>query len=207
MILGVIEVTHLKNELSIATRIVITVFSPLWLIIVFIYGGFEGLKKKLRQTSEDESEKLINDAKMIEVCTEASLQPILQLYLFLLSLLCSRLCSEDLYNTCINLWTIIQVLSFLSSVLSVPRTFTQTYALNQNGMMSNESKAAYFLFSLSGVISRILSFQLLAFVSKKFWLIYAFIGAHTAIVLIINLTFARLVKSESKIKEQVPLQW
>ena len=131
---------------------------------------------------------------MIEVCTEASLQPILQLYLFLLSLLCSN----DLYSTCINLWTIVQILSFLSSVLSVPRTFTQRYALNQNGMMSLESKAAYFLFSLSGVVSRILSFQLIAFLSRKFWLIYAFVGAHVVLISIINLTFVKLGKSTKK---------
>ena len=195
-----------ESVFSFATKILIIVFSPLWLIIVFIYGCFEGLKKELRQKSEDDSEKLINDAKMIEVCTEASLQPILQLYLFFLSLLCST----DLYSTCINLWTIIQILSFLSSVLSVPRTFTQRYALNQNGMMLLESKAAYFLFSLSGVISRILSFQLLAFLSRQFWLIYAFVGAHVVLILIINLTFVKLGKSstkqESKIKEDLHSQ-
>ena len=190
-----------ERELSIPIKIIIVVFSPLWLIIVFIYGSSEGLKKKLRQKSDDESEKLINEAKMIEVVTEASLQPILQLYLFLLSLLCST----DLYNTCINLWTIVQILSFLSSVLSVPRNFTQTYAHNQNGMMTLESKAAYFIFSLSGVISRILSFQLLAFVSQKFWLIYAFVGAHVAVILIINLTFTKLRKC--KAKEAVHSQW
>ena len=75
-----------ESVFSFATKILIIVFSPLWLIIVFIYGCFEGLKKELKQKSEDDSEKLINDAKMIEVCTEASLQPILQLYLFLLLL-------------------------------------------------------------------------------------------------------------------------
>merc|ERR1719418_83668 len=78
-------------------------------------------------------------------------------------------------------------------------------------MMSLESKAAYFLFSLSGVISRILSFQLLAFLSRKFWLIYALVGAHVVFILIINLTFVKLGKSstkqESKEKEDLHPQW
>ena len=113
-------------------------FSPLWLLLTSVYGAFEEmenklnlkLKKQVFQKAEEETEddtaeddtkndtdddafKWINESKMIEVCTEASLQPILQLYLFMVSILSTK----DLYSSCISLWTVVQVLSFASSLL------------------------------------------------------------------------------------------
>ena len=155
------------SDFHILLKIIIVILSPFWLILVCMIGAYEELNKRLGQTTtEGDAEKTILNAKMIEVSTEASLQPILQLYLFLLTLSCQSDVS-DVYNTCITVWTIIQVLSFLSSMLSIPRTFTNVYVNNQNEMMSSEATISYFSFLLMGVISRILIFELLAFLSGK----------------------------------------
>ena len=157
--------TKRGSHFHILLKIFIVILSPFWLILVCMIGAYEELKKRLGQTiTEGDAEKTILSAKMIEVSTEASFQPILQLYLFLLTLSCHSDVS-DVYDTCITVWTIIQVLSFLSSMLSIPRTFTNVYVNNQNEMMSSEATISYFSFLLMGVISRILVFELLAFLS------------------------------------------
>ena len=170
-VINLVEATsYLKkreSHINILLKTIIVILSPFWLILVCMIGAYEELNKRLGQTTtEGDAEKTILNAKMIEVSTEASLQPILQLYLFLLTLSCQSDVS-DVYNTCITVWTIIQVLSFLSSMLSIPRTFTNVYVNNQNEMMSSEATISYFSFLLMGVISRILIFELLAFLSGK----------------------------------------
>ena len=194
-------------------KFVISLLSPFWLLLVSFFGAFEetdrklnlNLKKKMMKKTDEETEEtdkqdddakeMINEGKMIEVCIEASLQPILQLYLFFLSILSSK----DLYNNCVSLWTIVQVLSFVSSVLSIPRNFTQTYAMNKTGMMSTEAQIVYFLFVLCGVLSRMLSFQLLAFVSGKLWIVFSFIGIHVCLMLALNLIFNKITPQNNKI--------
>ena len=188
-------------------KFLIMVFSPLWLLLTSVYGAFEEMEKKLnlklkkqvfqktkeekeedtaeddtKNDTDDDASKWINESKMIEVCTEASLQPILQLYLFMVSILSTK----NLYSSCISLWTVVQVLSFVSSILSIPRTFTFTYTLNKHGMMTTEAQMAYFFFLFSGVLSRILSFELLAFTSGHLWVVFAAIGVHVFLVAILD---------------------
>ena len=193
-------------------KFLIMAFSPLWLLLTSVYGAFEEMEKKLnlnlkkqvfqkakeekeednaeddtKNDTDDDASKWINESKMIEVCTEASLQPILQLYLFMVSILSTK----NLYSSCISLWTVVQVLSFASSLLSIPRAFTFTYTLNKRGMMTTEAKMAYFFFLFSGVLSRILSFELLAFTSGHLWLVFAAIGVHVSLVAILDLIITK----------------
>ena len=195
------------RHFSKSIKFLIMVFSPLWLLLTSVYGAFEEMENKLnlklkkqvfhkakkekeedtveddvKNDTDDDASKWINESKMIEVCTEASLQPILQLYLFTVSILSTK----NLYSSCISLWTVVQVLSFASSLLSIPRAFTFTYSLNKHGMMTTEAQMAYFFFLFSGVLSRILSFELLAFTSGHLWVVFAAIGVHVSLVAILD---------------------
>lgn len=158
----------------------------------------EAQDEEKTEEQDDYAKELINEGKMIEVCTESSLQPILQLYLFFLTILSSK----DLYNNCISLWTIVQVFSFVSSVLSIPRSLTETYKMNKTGMMSTEAQVAYFLFLLCGVLGRILAFQLLAFVSGQLWIVFSTIGIHVCLMLILNIVFDKCKPQNMKIGDK-----
>ena len=129
-----------------------------------------------------------------KVCSEASLQPILQLYLFLLPFLCSDI--NEIFAislSCVQLWAIIQVLSFGSSLLSIPRVFTARYVEKKSGMMSTEAEVVYFLSILAGVISRILCLELLAFTlgQGNFSYIYLALGCHIGLIMFVNLFFSK----------------
>ena len=199
------------RHFATSVKFLIMGFSPLWLLLTSVYGAFEEMEKKLNlklkkqvlekankekeedttqenaKNDTDDASKWINESKMIEVCTEASLQPILQLYLFMVSILATK----NLYSSCISLWTVVQVLSFASSLLSIPRAFTFTYTLNKQGMMTTEAQMTYFLFLFSGVLSRILSFELLAFTSGHLWVVFAAIGVHVFLMTILDQIIAK----------------
>ena len=104
-------------------KICLFLSSPIWLVITAVMEALGELEKKTstkKTTDEEEGKQLQNmqafaDAKLIEVCFEASLQPILQLYIFLLPFVCSGF--DSITDSCITPWTIMQVLSFLSLLL------------------------------------------------------------------------------------------
>merc|ERR1719203_106357 len=53
-------------------------------------------------------------------------------------------------------------------------------------MMTKEAQVAYFFFLFSGVLSRILSLELLAFTSGHLWVVFAAIGVHVSLVVILD---------------------
>ena len=177
-------------------KLFMIVLSPLWIVTTALGQAMEEVKKKtnIKKSSDVEDcnqsvfQEAFLSAKMIEVCGEASLQPILQLYLFFLTYVCSGF--DNMTTSCISLWTIVQTLSFISSLLSIPRIFTTNYALNKNGMMSSEAKIVYFLYVLLGAIGRILLFELMAFSlgPGNFPYVYMAIGIHIVIMIAVNLT-------------------
>ena len=93
-----------KTPTHFIIKICLFLSSPIWLVITAVMEALGELKKKTstkKTTDEEEgkqleSKKAFADAKLIEVCFEASLQPILQLYLFLLPFVCLGL----LVHTC-----------------------------------------------------------------------------------------------------------
>ena len=187
-------------------KICLFLSSPIWLIITAVMEALGELKKKTstkKTTDEEEGKQLENrkafaDAKLIEVCFEASLQPILQLYLFLLPLVCSGF--DSITGSCITPWTIVQVLSFLSSMLSIPRVFTAQYTAQKNGMMSSEAQLVYFLYVLLGAISRLMLFELMAFSlgPGNLPFIYAAIGVHVVLMIAVNVIFSNIENKEEQ---------
>ena len=176
--------------------------SPIWLVIAALGEATEEFKISASNsnTMEDQKETLtvfkqeFADAKFIEVVSEASLQPIFQLYLFLMPFLCSDI--DEIFAislSCVQLWAIIQVLSFGSSLLSIPRVFTASYVEKKDGMMSTEAEVVYFLSILTEVISRILCLELFAFTlgQGKFSYIYLAIGCHIGLIIFVNLIFSK----------------
>ena len=188
-------------------KFVVAFLSPVWLGIVSMLQGRQSYLTKINDDSSKGRKKIeyvkeldvaFNDAKMIEVSTESMLQPILQVHLFIISLMCAlSSLSENIHEKClslgyISLLSILQLFSFLSSVISIPKAFTQTYTINKEGMLKTEAKIVYFLFMLFGVVSRLLSIELLTItlvVSDLgvFSHIYGFIGVHLFLVFMINL--------------------
>ena len=198
-----------KTPTHFILKICLFLSSPIWLLITAVMEALEELNKKTsvkKTTDEEECKKIESmqafaDAKLIEVCFEASLQPILQLYLFLLPLVCSSF--DSITSSCITPWTIVQVLSFLSSMLSIPRVFTTQYTSQKNGMMSSEAQLVYFMYVLLGAISRLMLFELMAFSlgtlgPGNFPFVYAAIGVHVLVMIAVNLTFSNIENKEGK---------
>ena len=198
-----------KTQTHFTLKICLFLSSPIWLVITAVMEASGELKKKTstkKTTDEEEKEQLESkkafaDAKLIEVCFEASLQPILQLYLFLLPFVCSGF--DSITGSCITPWTIVQVLSFLSSMLSIPRVFTAQYTAQKNGMMSSEAQLVYFTYVLLGAISRLMLFELMAFSlgPGNLPFVYAAIGVHVLVMIAVNLTFSNIENKEGQCED------
>ena len=96
---------------------------------------------------------------LIEVATEASLQPLLQFYLFLPALI-TTLKDIGLFSTLrvadITSTRSIQLLSVVMSVLSMSYSFTTNYRKNKHEAMGacDLGSCIYFVFTLCMVTSR-----------------------------------------------------
>ena len=195
-----------KTPIHFILKICLFLSSPIWLVITAVMEALEELNKKtsIKKTKDEKEDKQLEsnqafaDAKLIEVCFEASLQPILQLYLFLLPLVCSGF--DSIAGSCITPWIIVQVLSFLSSILSIPRVFTAQYTSQKNGMMSKEAQFVYFLYVLLGAISRLMLFELMAFSlgPGNFPFVYAAIVVHVVVMIAVNVTFSNIENKEGQ---------
>jgi len=132
------------------------------------FGKEEENKDELKRLT-----KISNKAHLIEVCTESSLQPLVQFFIIFSALLPNDVTSDasNTIKNAINLlleknWAelglllersniTLQLWSFLTSVGSVAWSFQSNYARNKFGHMSITSRAVYFLYVLLAVLARI----------------------------------------------------
>ena len=116
-------------------------------------------------------------AHVIEVCIESSLQPLLQLYLVLISVYDRSQIKAEHRLINIDNWLeqlskmieylrdkeIQRICSSLISILMIALSFTTQYNHKKNQVLSASSTMVYFGYVLFSVISRILCFEMFAF--------------------------------------------
>ena len=134
-------------------------------------------------------------AQLIEVCTEASLQPIFQFYLvfqdFALDTgkwsfdLASGLVVPIEYNR-------RQVTSVIISLLTLAASYTLRYRQNKENSMGFWLTVYYFLFTLLLVVARILCFELFAYYLGPGKFGFAIVAAvcHVALMSFLHIVFS-----------------
>ena len=217
-----IEVTFVKDSKLISTtmKVVNMIFSPIWPIYTLFLTSITIFKNKIylkdSKKNTDELKRLSiisNNAHLIEVITESSLQPLVQVFSIYLRLAYSNtdvnIVSGELKGAFDALlakdWselgelletskTSLQFWSFLTSVASVAWSFQSNYARKKFGQMSIFSRVIYLfyvLFAVNARITIIIGF-LLAInsdprLNSPFTQIYAVIGGHMCLCMLIDL--------------------
>ena len=220
-ILNAIDVTFVKDKdkISNTMKIFNMIFSPIWPIYTLFLTSITTYKKKinLKDTKEntDELKRLLivsNNAHLIEVITESSLQPLVQVFSIYLRLAYSDVAEanielKDAFNALLAKdWselgelletskTSLQFWSFLTSVASVAWSFQSNYARKKFGQMTILSRVIYFLYVLLAVNARItiiIGFILAInsddpHLNSPFTQIYIVIGGHMFICMLLDL--------------------
>ena len=153
-------------------------------------------------------------SQMIEVCSESSFQPLLQLYLFLPTLLVSF----NTFGTSVNLdqkasdfffnISTLQFWSILTSCLSLSWSFTVYQSLKKRGALdfgTNPLGRIFLLLSnICQISSRLLAFVLLAYAcgDGNFWPAFVFVLIHIIIMSTAHFVEARDREPWEKIKSK-----
>lgn len=146
---------------------------------IYFFGSSSHRKVDRHSERQRRSQECASRAHLIEVCTEASLQPLLQFYLLLPTLI--RLGSEIdhlLDLSLINLadTSAIQFYSVVGSVASMAFSFTTYYRKKKQDAMGicEVNTIIYFFYALCLVLSRLLSFVVFAYFFQPYrWYIPA----------------------------------
>ena len=217
-ILVAIDVTFVKDKKIISTtmKVVNMIFSPIWPIYTLFLTSIIIFKSKIypkdSKKNTDELKRLSiisNNAHLIEVITESSLQPLVQVFSIYLRLAYSdsdvNIVSTELKGAfdalLANDWselgelletskTSLQFWSFLTSVASVAWSFQSNYARKKFGQMSIFSRVIYFFYVLLAVNARItiiIGFLLAINSDPRFTQIYVVIGGHMCLCMLLDL--------------------
>ena len=219
-VVNAIDVTFVKDKDKISTtmKILNMIFSPIWPIYTLVLTSITTYKNKinLKDTKEntDELKRLSivsNNAHLIEVITESSLQPLVQVFSIYLRLAYSDVAEantelKDAFNALLEKdWselgelletskTTLQFWSFLTSVASVAWSFQSNYARKKFGQMTILSRVVYFLYVLLAVNARItiiigfiLAINSDPQLNSPFTQIYIVIGGHMFICMLLDL--------------------
>ena len=153
--------------------------------------GEERVKARIKR---DDATIVSSRSQMIEVCSESSFQPLLQLYLFLPTLLVSfrtfsATVSFDQREKDISFnVSSLQFWSILTSCLSLSWSFTVYQSLKKRGALdfgANPLGRIFLLFSnICQISSRLLAFVLLAYAcgDGNFWPAFVFVLIHILIM-------------------------
>ena len=210
-VVNAIDVTFVKDKDKISTtmKILNMIFSPIWPIYTLFLTSITTYKNKinLKDTKEntDELKRLSivsNNAHLIEVITESSLQPLVQVFSIYLRLAYSDSAFDailakdwsELGELLETSKTSLQFWSFLTSVASVAWSFQSNYARKKFGQMSIFSRVIYLFYVLLAVNARItiiIGF-LLAInsdprLNSPFTQIYIVIGSHMCLCMLLDL--------------------
>ena len=178
-ILDAIEETfHEKNRNMRKTKKVCNmIFSPIWPVYTIVLMSWANFRSKIDFGKEEENKdklkrliKISNHAHLTEVCTESSLQPLVQFFIIFNALRGKAISSHisNVFNSAFDTkdWSelvklledsnvTLQLWSFVTSVGSVAWSFQSNYARNMYGQMTVGSRIVYFFYVLLAVLARI----------------------------------------------------
>ena len=213
--LDAIEETFFRNSNDISTgeKLFNILLSPIWPIWSLLLSSWTSFSTKIGLSDiEKDKDKLkrlsqvSNRAHLIEVCTESSIQPLVQLFGIYKGLVESSDLNQtnaelsgflnatlagdwselgehlDTSNSTLQLW------SFLTSVVSVAWSFQSNYARKKFGHMTVFSRAVYFLYVFFAVNARIVMIItfLLAIGGENLEIFYI-IGSHMFLTILVDL--------------------
>ena len=130
------------------------------------------------------------------MCCESSLQPLLQLYLLILHIIGQDWANIDLSQ--LPLQQILQIYSFLSSILAIATAFASNYSMRKEGMMGTGGRIVYIFYVLFSVLSRILCLEIFAISlgPGNFSWIYLILASHLVLIILINFGFQRWLNQD-----------
>ena len=145
---------------------------------------------------------------MIEVCVEASLQPILQLYLVLvldITILSKLDWTKMTESTLSDIFSymssteFIQIFTAFTSIISIAISFTTNYNKKKERVLSIGGALVYFFYIFLAILARILCFLvfILSLGIGKFSYAYFFIGAHVFIMICLNIFLTHYQRDEN----------
>lgn len=147
-------------------------------------------------------------AQLIEVCTEASLQPIFQVYLVFQNLLHvdvgSLIKSGDIFD-----YHKLQLVSVVISLFTLSWSFTVQYRNNKENSVGIFVTLFYFISVAMLVTSRILVFEMFAYSlgAGRFGLSMAFVSFHVILMSLLHFVFSDTAAQCRRLPEQSPAQW
>jgi len=174
----------------------------LWPAFIVVQIAYYTKKKLIDRENTDDIIRSFDlmyiDAHIIEVCFESSLQPLLQLYLLMIHFLGEDW--EKMELSQLSLQQILQIYSFLSSILAIAMAFASNYSMRKEGMMDMGGRIVYILYVLFSVLSRILCLELFAISlgPGKFSWIYFFLAIHLVLIFLINVGFQKWLKNDKE---------
>ena len=168
----------------------------------FMYETSRGEEKTGRRKDELQRIMMVRDrSHMVEICTEASLQPILQLYLVLLNLenwIQTSQVENDEDNSLVSFISdqlgenSLALISAVIAVLNIGIGYTSHYYYIKEGSLKPGATVLYFIIVLLYVISRILSFEIFAYSlgPGNFLSTLILIVVHVAIMSVVHFKFS-----------------
>ena len=196
-----------KNCIKILVNILCICLWPLMSIVrlfwsTFMFETSQGEEKTGRRKDELQRIMMVRDrSHMVEICTEASLQPILQLYLVLLNLenwIQTSQVQNDESNALSNFIEHLMgenqlaLISAVIAVLNIGIGYTSHYYYVKEGSLKPGAVVLYFIIVLLYVISRILSFEVFAYSlgPGNFLSTLILIVIHVAIMSVVHFKFS-----------------
>ena len=203
-----------QNEKTRIRKILLILFSPILPVYTLFARSWTNykLETQLNEAENDKDElkrltRMSNQAHLIEVCTESTLQPLVQLFSIFSGLMEAYSRQENTkwdetidallaanWSRVIQIYVEskmrLQIWSLVSSIISIAWSFQANYARKKYGQMSYLSRGIYFLYVLLFVTSRIMSIiMVIFFVGGKgsYSYIYLIIGCHMSLTILLDL--------------------
>ena len=166
------------------------------------YGS---LKLKHHGTNERNS-ILCSRAQMIEVCSEASFQPLLQLYLLLPSI-CMFFDSfgKASFSHQSNMIEVLQFLAVSSSILSLANSFTHYHVVSKRGALNLSvnpvGRIMLYIAALLQIVCRVLLLVMSAYCwgPGQFWQMFTCVLAHILGMSVTHFVWSRRVESDKNL--------
>lgn len=192
------------------------------------YEASESFDKVGRHRQTSRLAKTIGSrTQIIEVCTEASLQPLLQLYLVLANLFVwnneksviqSRTNNENIRQWVDQFEAVLEfvtdeekrrMVSALASILAVAASYTSQYRHNKEQSVGIIPTTVYFAYICLAVVNRILCFEMFAFFlgPGKFHIAMAAVAFHILLMTLIHFVFSDSVKQCKRRDDQLIGGW
>ena len=216
LMLDAIEETFFRDystDISTGEKVINILLSPIWPIWSLLLTSWTSFSTKIGLSDvEKDKDKLkrlsqvSNRAHLIEVCTESSIQPLIQIFGIYQGLIESSALSKtndewsgflnatlagdwselgehlDTSNSTLQLW------SFLTSVVSVAWSFQSNYARKKFGHMTVFSRVVYFIYVFLAVNARIVMIiSFILAIGGENLQIFSVIGGHMLLSILVDL--------------------